>query len=314
MNTLARKLANSESGLRFFSFTPPRKGISADKLERMNERRHERIKRIAPDGIMIYDVQEENDRTNAERAFAYHPYLNAIEYADGFLARNKCPQIRYAALSGYNRDELFELFENNPGHPLVVVGYPGIADPSALNLGDVYELYKKKCYEFPLGGIAIAERHLILRNEAEAMVGKICGGVSFFSTQCIYNPDIFLRLLKDYKEECVRKKLNCKTVILTFSPVLAEKDTTFLEWLGIDVPGDFKKGLALAADQEAYVGHYLQHMIHELTSYCEFLDIPYGINIESVIARKAETDLAASIAEKMVYKGTKKEFGIPLHI
>ena len=86
---------------------------------------------------------------------------------------------------------------------------------------------------------------------------------------------------------------------MSFSPVTEENGLRFLEWLGIDIPDEFRKGLSCFGGNGDFPGDYLLKIIRMLSAYCEDLQVPYGINIESIIARKAETSLALDIAEKV---------------
>ncbi|MBN1647995.1 MAG: hypothetical protein JW874_08175 [Spirochaetales bacterium] len=303
---LSEKIRKRESGLCFFSFTPPRFDTSVEKLDRINKRRSGWLRRISPDGVMIYDVQDEEVRTGTARTYVRHEYSNTIEYAENLRACADFPQICFAALSGYGRENFISLLDGNTGTPLVPVGYPAPGISGNISLTDAYSFYKQKNRAFPLGGIAIAERHLTLRDEAETMLFKISRGVDFFVSQCIYNPDIVIRLLKDYGKACRIRDIDCRPVIFSFSPVLQEEDIGFLKWLGIDMPRDFINGFSKTADRAEIVSQHIGSTVDMIVGFCESEGIPWGLNFESIIGRRAEMDLAVSLAEKEYRKCGRK--------
>src|SRR3954466_13499675 len=54
-------------GLRFYGLTPPKRGQDPDKVRAIAERQARRIAALAPDGLVLYDLQDEWGRTEAAR-------------------------------------------------------------------------------------------------------------------------------------------------------------------------------------------------------------------------------------------------------
>ncbi len=110
------------------------------------------------------------------------------------------------------------------------VSYPGIG------VGDAAKEVTQICHEeFPdifLGGITIPTRN----NEAERLLKKSQAGIEFFTTQILYEADSIKRLLKDYWDLCLEKKVQARMICLSFAPVTSKKDIELLSWLGVKIP------------------------------------------------------------------------------
>jgi len=76
-----------------------------------------------------------------------------------------------------------------------------------------------------LGGISIPSRP----NEAERIRAKVAGGISFFTTQILFDSNDIVWLIQ---------KLNGleARIFLSFAPVSHPGDLKFLRWLGADIP------------------------------------------------------------------------------
>ena len=300
MSDFNKKLIMHESGLRFFSFTPPKDDISINKLYRLNSRRNNRLKEIEIDGVLIYDVQDENGYGYDSRPFEYKKHLNAFSYADSFCAINTTPQIRFAALDNYSKESLVSDVLQGNNDPLVLVGSSvNGKSKNSLSLSDAYSVYNSLGRNQPLGGIAIPERHNLKRNEARVMVTKQKSGVNFFISQCIFNPDLMIKLIQDYKNECESLGIKPVTIIMSFTPVLDVKGLQLLEWLGINVPQAFTKEFISSRQRESFVYSYLKCIIIRLAGIFDYYQVPFGINIESVINKRPEVDFACSLAREM---------------
>lgn len=314
MSILCKKILNRESGLSLFGVSPPKLGLLAENVSEKAVRKANLINQSNFDGVVIYDIQDEGKRTQRERPFPYTPFMDSLDYAPVLGTELNLPQINYLTVSKYNKDSLSAIlsdFNSNKGQTLFVfAGNTSSRLPSNLTLQQAYTIASSVENPAVIGAIAISERHLKQRNEAGAMIFKIKNGVKFFITQCIYNISIFEQLIKDYYTYCRESGLHPVTIFLTLSPILTPKALSFLEWLGIDVPDDFKKIIRSAMknkennkkDSKDLVLEYLETTAFQAIYILQKYGIPFGINIESVISRKKENCLAIELHKRIISK------------
>ena len=94
------KIRRRESGILLYGITPPK---AETPFERVCEIAAKNIGRIAPqdiDALIVYDVQDEAERTTAERPFPFSSSLDPLQYATQHLQSLAIPKIiyRYYAL------------------------------------------------------------------------------------------------------------------------------------------------------------------------------------------------------------------------
>ena len=297
MNKLVEKLKYGESGTLIYSLTPPKEDIETDKLHSLNFRRSSRISKIQFDAISIYDVQEEKSRNNEKRTFEYNRAINPINYGHALNVFNDLPQIIYLAVSKYSEKELQSIMELNSDKTFVLVGSPSPTASARTSLNKAWEITSP--YENPIGGVLIGERHQNGNSEVQRVISKIEKGADFFISQCIYDYTIYKSFLEDYAVESNFLGYEIKPVILTFSPVGNSKSLDFLQWLGINIPDDFKQIIPESDDFLNLSIDYLEHIAKKLIDLCIILKIPFGINFESVIGKKAEVMASLELADRV---------------
>ena len=84
--------------------------------------------------------------------------------------------------------------------------------------------------------------------------------------------------------------------IFTLSVCGSLKTLEFLSWLGVDVPRLMENALAHAGDTLSESYDQCLATSHELATFCDGLDMPYGFNVESVSNRKAEIETTVRLA------------------
>jgi regulator of protease activity HflC (stomatin/prohibitin superfamily) len=77
------------------------------------------------------------------------------------------------------------------------------------------------------------------------------------------------------------------------------KTLEFLRWLGVDVPRWIENDLAHAADPLEASYHQALTTATELMAYCRALDVPFGINVESVSIRRVEIEASVRLAQQL---------------
>lgn len=109
-------------------------------------------------------------------------------------------------------------------------------------------------------------------------------------------------MLTSYAQECELNNIKPNRVILTFSPCGSAKTLEFINWLGVSVPEETSERILSAADplyESIKINH--SNLLQILDAVIQ-LNIPLGLNIESLTNRKTEID--ASILMYKLLKGT----------
>jgi hypothetical protein len=297
MNKLTEKLRKAEAGIFLYSLTPPAKDITSEKLFNLNRRRAARISTLDIDGLSIYDVQEEKDRTNDERTYRYRPALNPMTYGKSMNEHSGMQQVIYLVSGKYREEELESIFRENPDKLFVPVGSPSTKSVSLTSLNTALEI--SQSYKNPIGAVCIGERHQYGRNEVERMLAKEDRGVDFFISQCVFNGTLYEKLLDDYEKESRILNYPLKPVILTFSPVGDRNSLEFMKWLGIEFEDNFLQNLPHSDNFLEYSLRYLEDIGRRLIDMALERDIPLGLNFESVIGRRAEVLASLKLAEDL---------------
>lgn len=297
MNEVKRKLHNNESGLKLYSLTPPRATISNEDLERINKRRIERISRIPFDGLSLYDVQEENFRNDDRRTYEYRPAMNPLRYGKSLTDLSEIPQLFYLVAGKYSEEELFGIFREHDQGTFVLVGSPDSRTPGKTSLNRAYDIASRA--NVISGAVLIGERQRNGKSEVDRVMEKIRRGADFFVSQCIYNSSLYEKFLYDYAEESARSGQEMRPVIMTFAPVGRKKDLDFMKWLGVDIPGELQLRAMTGEDILHRTMDHLEKAAESLIRICRDLNIPFGLNFESVIARGREIHASLDLAERV---------------
>jgi 5,10-methylenetetrahydrofolate reductase len=125
-------------------------------------------------------------------------------------------------------------------HHVVLVGgessriqYPGP------NVSEAARRVRESGFTTTLGGISIPSRV----HEAERVRSKAAAGLSFFTTQVLFDSNDIVWLIQRLNGVEAR-------IFLSFAPVSHPRDLEFLRWLGADIPADLDRFL-LAGSSDA---------------------------------------------------------------
>lgn len=189
----------------------------------------------------------------------------------------------------YERDQVswFRQTQENFGvdHMILVGGessevhYPG---PSVL---EAAEQVRAAGLPISLGGISIPSR----LHEAERVRKKSAAGLSFFTTQVLFDSNDIVWLIQRLNGLEAR-------VFLSFAPVSHPRDLEFLRWLGADIPGDLDQFLLQSHDaaegsvaaHESYFERSLnlaQRILMDVFDNLPPDPPPLGLNIEHINKR-----------------------------
>jgi len=181
----------------------------------------------------------------------------------------------------------------------VFVGAPrGRAQAPGLSLHEAYEL-ARAVPNLVVGGIAIAERHLVKQDEHQRMLAKQDRGCRFFITQTVYDAASTKSLLSDYALSLHASGRPAAPVVLTFSPCGSVRTLEFMKWLGISFPRWLENELRHSTDTLERSIDLCETVFLDVQHYAREKRLPLGINVESVSIRKSEIDASVELYRRL---------------
>ena len=309
---LREKLLNKESGLLLYGITPPKENNTYEKLVSITQKRIERLQSINSDGIVLYDIQDEHERTGEDRPFAFLPTVDPLVYCENYLNALNIEKIVYKSVGKYEKHEFEKWLLSLKDTPYLAV-FVGIStdfQKVKLKLNEAYELRSQLNDNMLLGGICLPERHGIQNNEHIRITEKTKRGCTFFISQCICNIEVLKNFLADYYFYCIDNNIDIKYQIFTLTVCGTIETLNFMKWLGVSIPKWLEVELA---HSENIIDKSIELNIKiasELIDYCQEKNIPFGFNIESVSIRKDEIEaslvLFKEIEKLLIAKGYRK--------
>ena len=299
---LLDRIERREPGVVLYGLSPPKRETTPDELKAIASRQLTRLATLPVDGIIVYDLQDESDRTGEARPFPFLPTVDPASWAHDHLSAAAAPKIVYHCTQGDTAAGFVDWLQRLRAQPAplaVLVGAPSARARGSLPLDQAYALAREHAPDVRLGGIAIAERHARRLDEHERIRAKVAAGCRFFVTQAVYDVTATKSLLSDYALAARDRGEPPAPIILTFAPCGSAKTLAFMKWLGIAFPRWLENDLARAADPLATSIEICAHIFTELWSYARAQGVPLGINVESVSIRKAEIDAAAELLGRL---------------
>jgi len=281
-------------GVYFIGTTPPKSDTALDQVDTIASKLLERVSDIDFDGLIVYDIQDEDSRTNKPRPFPFKSTHDPRHYSALLNQKSSRPVITYKSVVQSDSQAFNqwanEAWTNYNIRDVVLVGSPSKNNNISLPLADAYKTLVNNQNDFFIGGVTIAERHAKKGNEHERLIEKHQQGCNFFISQAIYNPQATIDMLTRYAIECKKQGIKPQRFILTFSPCGSSKTLEFIEWLGVSVPEATSLRI-LNAEKPLYesiriCSNSLRQILDAVLPY----DLPLGLNIESLTNRKEEID------------------------
>jgi hypothetical protein len=303
MNTLFEKLDRGLTGIRLYGIAPPKLATEPERLREIAAQQVARLRTLAPDGLVVYDIQDEPGRSGEARPFPFLPTLDSESYAYGALAELALPKIVYRCVGAQSPAAFASWLETVRAAADrrlgVFVGAPrGRASSPGLPLADAYEL-ARGTPNLVLGGIAIAERHVAKQDEHQRMLAKQDGGCRFFITQSVYDASSTKSLLSDYALALRELGRPPAPVVLTFSPCGSLRTLEFMKWLGISFPRWLENELRHSSDTLERSVDLCESVFTEVQEYAREKQLPIGINVESISIRKSEVDASVELFRRL---------------
>ncbi len=292
---LREQITRKESGLVFYSLTPPKINTEINRIQSIADKQVSRLKNLNIDGLLLYDIQDESTRTEKERTFAFTPTITPEHYSRTYLNELTVPKIIYKSIANLNADQFAEwLTANNDLDYAVFVGASSQQQVQATNFGltDAYGVKRTYRDSLVIGGITIPERHTKKKDEHQRIFNKVDQGCSFFVSQCVYSINDTKNLLSDYYYTTIESGRDFAPIIFTLAPCGSLKTLQFMEWLGIEVPKWLYNDLCHAKDILSSSVNTCINLAHEIMEFASAKNIPIGFNIESVSIKKEEIEAA----------------------
>jgi hypothetical protein len=300
--SLLDRIERREAGVVLYGMSPPKRETSPQELQAIAARQVARLAALPVDGIIVYDLQDESERTGEARPFPFLPTVDPSSWARNYLAPAAVPTIVYHCTHGDTAAgfiDWLQVLRAQPAPLAVLVGAPSAQARGSLSLDQAYALARDHAPDVRLGGIAIAERHARRLDEHERIRSKVSAGCRFFVTQAVYDVTATKSLLSDYALTTHDRGEAPAPIILTFAPCGSAKTLAFMKWLGIAFPRWLENDLARAADPLATSIEICTQIFTELWAYARARGVPLGVNVESVSIRKAEIDAAAELLDRL---------------
>ena len=299
---LIDKLQRRQGDIVLYGLVPPRLGTDAVAMQDIARRQIERLQGHALDGLVLYDIQDEAERTTQERPFPYMATEDAQTYARKNLAALQVPKIIYRAVGKYSPQALQQFFQGaNPRQELtVLVGAASRSQAASMGLRQAYALKQAVRPDLLLGGVVIPERHQTKGDEHLRVYDKMAQGCTFFVSQGVYNVHAALDFLSDYHYHGQRQGIEPVPIVFTLTPCGSPKTLSFMQWLGISVPRWMENELLHAQDILAQSVDYAWQNWKTLQVYSQSKGLPVGVNIESVAVRKVEVEASISLLARIL--------------
>ncbi len=303
MSNLFEKIDAGAGGICLYGIAPPKVASPPERLREIAAEQAARLRLLVPDGLVVYDIQDEAGRGGEARPFPFLPTVNPEVYAHDSLAELAIPKIVYRCVGAQPREAfrtwIDQLRSTTSRHLGVFVGAPrGRAGSTSLPLVEAYAL-ARSAPNLVLGGIAIAERHVAKEDEHQRMLAKQEHGCRFFITQAVYDASSTKSLLSDYALSVQSGGRAPAPVVLTFSPCGSVRTLEFMKWLGISFPRWLENELRHSADTLERSVDLCESIFTDVQDYAREKRLPIGINVESVSIRKAEIDASTELYQRL---------------
>lgn len=266
-----------------------------------------------PNGLIVYDIQEEKCKNGAERPFKFIKKEQADIFAN-FISKKfpSNPVILYRAIpknsSAFALDKWLDDSITKRNATIVVwIGggsRDGLIDGiKAVDyvVNKVDEKYKEVIY----GGVCLPERKILYNlNEAGLMFDRTQKNYKFFITQIVYNYKMFEDLLNEYVQLCNTNKINPARIIFNFALFASESTINFMKCLGVIFDDNFESDLKKIKDntEESYIEYSMNkscEIYTNLIRLCKEKNIPFGFSADVVSGNKKENEYSVELYNRL---------------
>jgi hypothetical protein len=300
-DSASQLLRRAEDGVLLYGLTPPRLTTEPDRADEIARATLARLETVGVDGLIVYDVDAESDRSPEPRPFPFMPMMDPSDFYERHLSGWPGPAIVYRAVGKYGEEHLGRwLAAADPGRVLtVLVGAASRRQVVRTRLADAYRLHARLDRRPRLGGVLIAERHVVTGEEHRRMQRKQTAGCEFFVSQVCYDLDHMRNLLSDYAYGCRDQGIAPRPTVLTLAPCGSAKTLDFMSWLGIDVPRWLRTEMVRSEDPLTESYDQCVTNARVLIAFCRRLGLPFGISVESLTNRRVEIEASVDLAREI---------------
>ena len=278
---------------------PPPNDFDKEKYDNYLSKIINRIDRSDINSVLIYDIQENDWHKDMSRPFKYQKTCDPRVLTSD-LKKRYSRDIKYFTYVALNQDNssTCEVFENFIKDAVNIYSVENIVLVNTTNgnhilLEDACRILKN--FRINFGGVVIPERHRNKKDEHKRIYERSKMGMSFFTSQIIYNADNIITFLKDYNELLKQNNDTPCKIILSFAPFGRAETCKFLEWLGVEISLGTSNRILSRKSTDECIDESIE-ICTGLLSLIKFtyqknqLTIPIGINIESVSKFNNEQD------------------------
>ncbi|WP_331773944.1 methylenetetrahydrofolate reductase [Sulfurospirillum sp. 1612] len=298
---LKDKIRSRKHGILLYGITPPKMKHTTEEIHTIAATHIQRINALDIDALVLYDIQDESDRTSQIRPFPFVETLDSSYYKEHFLQDIRVPVIVYKAVGKYKKDAFSHWLESTKNQDFysVFVGAASQKSKTNLSMRDAYALKKEINPDLILGGIVIPERHMSKGDEHLRVFSKIDRGCEFFISQAVYNLAAAKQFLDDYLEYATLHHKPLVPIIFTLTPCGSTKTLEFMKWLGVNIPVVLEEKLKNSDDILEESVRLSRENFEALYRYGKEKGIPIGCNVESVAIRKVEIEASLQLLDEV---------------
>lgn len=296
---LNEKIRSNKNGILLYGITPPKANHTSDEIKIIAQKHINRISSLPIDGLVLYDIQDEADRTDVKRPFPFMETLNPCTYAKEYLQELPIPRIIYRAVGKYSAEEFSNWLEDTKSSQVhsVFVGAASHNQKTSLNIKGAYKLKKEINDNLCMGGITIPERHTVKHDEHLRVIAKTQQGCEYFITQCVYDIEAAKIFLTDYAKALKETAAKSVPIIFTLTPCGSSKTLDFMKWLGINIPNYLEEDLKASGDILHESVKLSRNIFEELYIFGKKKGLTIGCNVESVAIRKEEIEASIELLQ-----------------
>ncbi|MGH1504361.1 MAG: methylenetetrahydrofolate reductase [Acidimicrobiales bacterium] len=299
---LIDRIRARETGIVLYGMVPPKTTTDTDELAAIAARQRGRIADLPINGLVVYDLQDEQARTSEARPFPFIETVDGFDYSRTHLGDLDVARVIYRAVGKYTPDELRAFLDAaDPARELTVfVGAASRDQAVTMSIDQAYALRSEVADPPPLGGVVIPERHQAKGTEHLRVFDKIEKGCEFLVSQGVYDVEASKNFLSDYYYEGQRRGVELVPILFTLTPCGSAKTLDFMKWLGISIPRWLENELTHTDDILEQSVDISERNYRELQSFAAAKGIPIGCNVESVAVRKVEVEASVALLHRLV--------------
>jgi 5,10-methylenetetrahydrofolate reductase len=297
-----------------FEVLPPRGDTTEEKIRSWCERIGQAAETLPFLAINIPEVLDES--RDGQRTYSYVPHMEPRVFAQHL--RPYLPDAVEIIINrvvvhsplAKQKEWIRQTYHDYDIRQLVLVGgessqveYPGPSVAlAAQTIREQINPELPKEQGVRCGAICIPTRRSTKkdRDESQRLINKTKAGISFFSSQLIYEASHTCDLLKTYDELCKKQAIAPRPIFISLAPLSQKKHIDFVKWLGVSIPDALEERLLQVGDtfgEESL--KVCEQLFKEILIFKakNNLHVPLGLNISYLI--RSNFDLSLELAKRL---------------